>query len=255
MKIVEVRNVKIGEGIPKICVPIVAKSREGILREAENIRELPADVAEWRADWYEEAKNPASVLAVADDLREVLCDKPLLFTFRTAKEGGEQEISAAAYETLNLAVIESGLPDMVDVEAFMETAVATKLIAAAHHKQVKVIASNHDFFGTPDKEEIIKRLVFMQELHADIVKIAVMPKTKQDVCTLLEATAEMNEKYADRPVITMSMAKDGVISRLCGEIFGSALTFGAAEKSSAPGQLEVNDLKQILQILHKNIVK
>ncbi|EPZ7798013.1 type I 3-dehydroquinate dehydratase, partial [Shigella flexneri] len=71
------------------------------------------------------------------------------------------------------------------------------------------------------------------------------------VLTLLAATLEMQEQYADRPIITMSMAKTGVISRLVGEVFGSAATFGAVKKASAPGQISVNDLRTVLTILHQ----
>ena len=60
----------------------------------------------------------------------------------------------------------------------------------------------------------------------------------------------MYETYADRPFITMSMAGTGMISRLSGECFGSALTFGAAGKASAPGQIDVNSLKTVLDIIH-----
>lgn len=93
--------------------------------------------------------------------------------------------------------------------------------------------SNHDFHKTPAAEEIVQRLRKMQELGADIPKIALMPQNKADVLTLLSATLEMQERYADRPIITMSMAKTGVISRLSGEVFGSAATFGAVKKASA----------------------
>ena len=92
----------------------------------------------------------------------------------------------------------------------------------------------------------------MQELGADIPKIAVMPTCRRDVLTLLCATEEMYTEHADRPIITMSMAGTGLISRLCGEVFGSALTFGAAKKASAPGQAAVNDLNNMLQVLHEN---
>ena len=90
-------------------------------------------------------------------------------------------------------------------------------------------------------------------MDADIPKIAVMPRDKKDVLTLLLATEEMQRMYADRPIITMSMAGTGVISRLCGEVFGSALTFGAAKKASAPGQMGVNDLHTVLTLLHNAI--
>ena len=118
---------------------------------------------------------------------------------------------------------------------------------------MKVVASNHDFHKTPAQEEIVSRLCKMQELGADIPKIAVMPQNKKDVLTLLSASREMSEEHADRPIITMSMAGTGVISRLCGEVFGSALTFGAAGKASAPGQMGVEDLKTVLELLHKSL--
>ncbi|OJT86888.1 3-dehydroquinate dehydratase, partial [Clostridioides difficile] len=103
------------------------------------------------------------------------------------------------------------------------------------------------------KEEIVSRLCRMQELGADLPKIAVMPQNEKDVLVLLEATNEMFKIYADRPIITMSMSGMGVISRLCGEIFGSALTFGAAKSVSAPGQISFKELNSVLNLLHKSI--
>ncbi len=154
---------------------------------------------------------------------------------------------------MNQLVVESGLADLIDVEVFSGDEVVNDLVRTAHENEVKVIGSNHDFEKTPSKEEIIRRLQKMQELDVDLPKIAVMPKKKEDVLTLLVATEEMNRKYADRPIITMSMAGDGVISRLCGEVFGSALTFGAAGQASAPGQIGVKELRQILTILHESV--
>ncbi|MNN87342.1 3-dehydroquinate dehydratase [compost metagenome] len=63
----------------------------------------------------------------------------------------------------------------------------------------------------------------------------------------------MQEQYADRPIITMSMAGYGVVSRLAGEIFGSALTFGAAQKPSAPGQVAAAELRKVLELLHGSL--
>ena len=63
----------------------------------------------------------------------------------------------------------------------------------------------------------------------------------------------MVSEYADRPIITMSMAGTGLISRLCGEVFGSALTFGAVGKASAPGQMGIEDLTTVLGLLHKSL--
>ena len=53
MKAVEVRNIKIGDGIPKICVPIVGITKEDIINEAKTFDNIPVDVVEWRVDWFE----------------------------------------------------------------------------------------------------------------------------------------------------------------------------------------------------------
>ena len=252
-KYVEVRGVKIGEGVPKICVPIVGKTKEEILAAARSFEDVALDVVEWRVDWFEGVFDFAQVEDVLKDLRPALGETPILFTFRTSKEGGEKEISVNDYATLNIAAAQSGYVDLIDVEAFTGDEVVKTIINAAHEAGVKVIASNHDFFKTPEKEEIIRRLRMMQDFGADIPKMAVMPTCKQDVLTLLSATLEMSEKYADRPIITMSMAGTGVVSRLTGETFGSALTFGAASKASAPGQVGVHELKQVLDIIHSSL--
>ena len=63
----------------------------------------------------------------------------------------------------------------------------------------------------------------------------------------------MNEQYATRPIITMSMAGQGIISRLCGEVFGSCLTFGFVNKASAPGQINVEELNKVLKIINNSL--
>ena len=250
MNAVKVRNIVIGEGMPKICVPIVGVTKEAILEEAKAITKLPADVVEWRIDWFENVFDFDKLVDVLKDLREVLGDMPILMTFRTSKEGGEKAIEDEVYADINIKAAQTGYVDMVDVEVFTGDEIVKKIIDGAHAAGVKVVASNHDFFKTPDKDDIVGRLRKMQDLGADIPKIAVMPQNKKDVLTLLAATEEMANEYADRPIITMSMAGTGVISRLAGEVFGSALTFGAAAKASAPGQMGVQDLKQVLTLLH-----
>ncbi len=253
MNPVKVRNIEIGTQVPKICVPIVGTTREEILRAADEIKAGKADVVEWRVDWYEDVFEFDRVKETAEKLRECLGETPLLFTFRTAKEGGEKSIGTEEYVELNKRIAETGLADLVDVEAFTGDDAVKSVIEAAHACGVKVVASNHNFQKTPSCEEIVSRLRKMQDMGADIPKIAVMPQCPKDVITLLAATEEMASQYADRPIITMSMSGTGVISRLCGEVFGSALTFGAAGKASAPGQLNVEELENVLEILHKSL--
>ena len=100
MNTVKVRNIEIGAGIPKICVPIVGVTREEILAAAENIKSTKADVVEWRVDWYEDIFDFTKTEATMQALREVLGEMPILFTFRTSKEGGEKAIETEAYVCL-----------------------------------------------------------------------------------------------------------------------------------------------------------
>ena len=249
MNPVIVRNVKIGEGIPKICVPIVGRTRNEIIDEAKEILALPADLVEWRADWFEDVFDFEQVKSVLNSLREILGKNPGLFTFRTAKEGGERAIEDITYIALNKVAAESGKVDLLDVELFAGDTVVDEVLNIAHQNHVKVIASNHDFEKTPSKEEMISRLQKMEEMGADILKIAVMPKSSKDVLTLLSTTEEMHE-LTEKPVVTMSMSDIGVVSRVSGELFGSAITFGAAGKASAPGQIPAEELRNVLEILH-----
>ena len=246
-----VRNIEIGSGMPKVCVPIVEKTREDILSTAKAICSTEADLVEWRADWYEDVSAFSEVIKTADMLRSILGETPLLFTFRSAREGGEKELSLESYATLLENVAKTGFVDLIDVEVFSGDDAVKNIIQTAHAHGVKVIASNHDFEGTPAREELVARLCKMQDLGADILKIAVMPQTRSDVLTLLSVTEEMSSRHTSRPVITMSMGRTGALSRLCGEVFGSAVTFASFGKVSAPGQIAIEDLKAGLRLLHK----
>ena len=249
---VSVRNIVLGEGIPKICIPLVSTCLDALLNDMKKALDHSADLIEWRVDWMDDILKKGYLEEILPAVRKAAGDTPLLFTFRTAKEGGEKEISAEAYRKLNLTLAASGFVDLIDVELFSGDELVKELIREAHSHGVKVIASNHDFHKTPSKEELIHRLRLMQDFDADLPKIAVMPTCHQDVLTLLSATLEMAETYADRPIITMSMSGTGVISRLTGEFFGSALTFGAAAKASAPGQIPVSELETVLSVIHKS---
>ncbi|MDC7954351.1 type I 3-dehydroquinate dehydratase [Fusobacterium simiae] len=253
LKTIKVKNIVIGEGIPKVIVPIVGKTKLEIINKAKEINNIKIDVVEWRADFYKDVFEIEKVLDTLKDLSLTLKKEiVLLFTFRTKKEGGEKEISMKDYTELNKAVAKSKNVDMIDVEIFSGDDIVKENIKNIHEAEILVIGSNHDFFKTPSKDDIISRLLKAQEIGADIPKIAVMPKTIEDVLILLNATSEMYDKYANRPIVTMSMGVLGVISRISSEVFGSAMTFGAVGEVSAPGQIPVKDLSIILNILNKS---
>ena len=244
-----VKNITFKEGETLICVPLIGKTLDELLTNAQGLVDAGADIIEWRVDHFTHVREIPQVLAALAEIRHTLKTLPLLFTFRSKKEGGETEISDEAYFELNRQAALSGLADVIDIELFNDEAQIRALVNDAHQAGVKVIMSNHDFHKTPAQEDIIYRLRRMQELGADLPKIAVMPQTPQDVLTLLSATLTMKEKYATRPLITMSMGKSGGVSRVTGRLFGSAMTFGTVGQASAPGQIAIAKLRELMDIL------
>ena len=247
--VVKVRNLKLGEGLPKICIPITDVDLEGVKKTVRIIKNTPCDFIEWRADFYKGIEDPEIRVKAMMLFRNELGNLPVLFTLRTSVEMGMLEINTKDYLEINLAIIESGLIDIVDVELSRGDKVMKTLVEAAHKVGVKVLASRHDMIATPSRDTIVGSLCQMQDLNADIVKFAVTPQCERDVLTLLDATLTMKEEHSRTPVITMSMGNLGVVSRICGNVFGSAVTFGTAGKASAPGQLPANQLSIFLKSL------
>lgn len=253
-KIINIRNTIIGEHMPKICVPMVGKNLNELINEANLLKNIDFDIVEWRVDFFEHVKKIDEVESTLQEIRHILSDIPMIFTFRSAEEGGQTKVGKKFYMELNERIARTGLADIVDIELFNNENDIRKLIDIAHMNSVSVIISNHDFNRTPSKEEIISRLCREQELGGDILKIAVMPNCTGDVITLLDASRIMKEKYARCPIITMSMGGKGVITRLSGEIFGSDVTFAAVKKVSAPGQIYIEDLRKTIELLHNNLM-
>ena len=253
--VVTVRNMRLGEGLPKICVPLTDVTLDALTQSARSLSGTAMDFVEWRADFYDglwDADARANALTM---LRKELGDVPVLFTIRTKEEGGQADISTEDYLAINRSVIESGLADLVDVELMKGDEVMKTLVDVAKQNAlisqatVKIVGSRHDFAKTPAESDIIDSLCKMQDLGADVAKFAVMPTCEKDVLTLLSATMTMKEQHPKTPVITMSMGRLGAISRVCGTLSGSSVTFGTVGSASAPGQLPADLLKTFLDAL------
>lgn len=253
MSTVEIKGIVLGEGRAKVIVPITGRNAEELVAQASELARHTLDIVEWRVDFFSEMLNIEAVLEVGRAIVAALGGKPVLFTFRTAAEGGAQAIAPAHYAELNIALIDSGLVDAVDVEQFFDADAGDLVIAAAKRAGVAVVGSNHDFQATPPAAEIVRRLVAMQKRGCDIAKMAVMPHDPGDLLTMLSATWTMASQHAETPVITMSMGGVGVITRIGAQTFGSCATFAMVGQASAPGQVPVEDLQPILHLIDANL--
>ncbi len=231
----------------KTIVPITAKTKEQALAQAQVIANTAdADLAEFRIDLLSFASDTKQVIALGHELKKILGNKPMIATIRTKNEGSQLEISDADYGKTYQAYLKNPFMDWLDVEMFRDQKVVSEIVQKAHQKKVLVVMSNHDFQKTPSQDEIEKRLLKQDQMGADVLKIAVMPKSKQDVFTLMNATLKVSQQTT-KPLLTMSMGQLGTISRVATANMGGSYSFGMIGQASAPDQIDVTKLKQILQ--------
>jgi 3-dehydroquinate dehydratase-1 len=253
MKVVRVKNVSIGEGMTKVCVPMVAATDYDVALQIRKIKKSKTDIVEFRADCYEECLNQEALNGVLRKLHEELGEFPLVFTFRTKSEGGSMDISVSQYKEMVLNAIDSGYVDIVDVEYFFDSEFVAEAIEEAHKKGVYVIVSNHDFKATIPMEQIVQRYKDIIDTGTDIAKIAMMPEDGSQVVDMMQAAKELQESGNETPLIVISMGELGISTRTTGEMYGNCISFATAGIPSAPGQIDVEALRSQLEMIH-NII-
>jgi 3-dehydroquinate dehydratase I len=243
-----VGEVVLGDGRPKVCVPLTGATVETLREEARAVRPDVADLVELRIDRFGDLGLVSAVERAIDAVRAELDPAvPILITCRSVREGGGADLPAPVLtHLLGTAAAHDGVA-AVDVE--MEGPVAA--VDAVRATGKPVVLSFHDFARTPSGGEIVDRLVRQATMGADVVKLACMPRSPADVLTLLAATTEYAARPDALPAITMAMGPLGVVSRLAGETFGSCLTFGTVGAASAPGQVDAARLRDALDLLHE----
>lgn len=250
MKAIEIKGVRIGEGAPKTIVSLMGADVRECLIQAEAAVSAGADMVEWRADFATCMHDHNAMVRFGRELADALPDTPLLFTFRSACEGGAAELTDDEYFSLNLAMIESDTIDLVDIEDHIGENIVEQLVRAARAHGVATVVSHHDFERTPNVETMGELLVRMAHMGADIPKLAVMAHDASDALRLLQATEQAHREIG-LPLITMAMGVEGTVTRLVGEDFGSVATFCSLKQASAPGQVDLAQAKRTLDDLHK----
>ena len=241
--------------VPLICAPLVAKKQADLLNEAASVLAKKPDIIEWRADFFEEINQADRVIATANEIKQLAGAIPVIFTIRSTREGGQPiPLSDQAVIELNAAICRSTKIEYVDCELSNSPEHIIYLRDLAKKSGTKLIGSFHNFQRTPGLEELALKFGEAEQYLLDVAKIAVMPQNLEDVLTLLSATLQAKAKLKI-PLITMSMGKFGAITRMIGGVFGSSLTFGVGSQASAPGQVPIEDLQAVLEIVRKSMAE
>ena len=246
-----IKGTEFGGPKPLFCIPLVAKDLEQLLVQSRAAHDLQADVVEWRADSYGELTVNGLVEA-ARALRSALNREPILFTLRISTEGGMQQMRPDLRLACIDEVLRSDFIDLIDIELCNGPEVLESIIKIARERGKRVIASFHDFQGTPANESLLEKISTMISQGADIAKIACMPRESGDVLRLLQVTLTARQLFPAVPLCTISMGGLGFLSRVAGFLYGSDMTFAVGTASSAPGQIAIGEARAIAESLIRN---
>ena len=143
--IVKIKNVKLGDGIPKICISVVEKNEKDIIKYIKEISKLPVDIIEWRADFFIDDINKYNdnfddIISFSKEIKK-LSSKPILFTLRSNKEGGN--IKYSMYESIIKLyddIIKNKCFEAIDLELLtLKENDIKKLIKSASSNNIKTI--------------------------------------------------------------------------------------------------------------------
>jgi 3-dehydroquinate dehydratase-1 len=227
---------------------VVAVILENPLETSKKAAEKGADILEIRLDLLG-IRDPEKA---AETIREIKSETglPVLVTNRSGAEGGKWEGKEEDRIGLltDLLSLKDG-SDAIDIELSAGRKERDKVIKAAKDHGKTIIVSSHDFSKTPSFQEMRTTLEEMFLAGADIAKLAVMPQSMEDTLNLLRVTLDF--KNAGKSVCTIAMGRQGKHTRVIAPLYGSVLTYASIESdaTAAPGQLPVNEVKKIMEML------
>ncbi len=223
-----------------ICASLVAGTMERALEKMTN-RSRHADLLELRIDLIADLDLPVLVKAKTG---------PVLITNRRREEGGgfrgtEEERIFLLCEAVRLKA------EYVDMEVATDDGLARQVLGAAARRggHTKIIVSFHDFNATPAAGALRRKWGSCRERGGDIVKIVTHARRSEDNLRVLSLIPYSRKRGQD--IIAFCMGEEGRISRIMAPLLGSHLAFAALDKGeeAAPGQMTVEEMKQIMRIL------
>lgn len=213
----------------KIAIPIFQETTDKVISVAEDCIEKGADVLEFRVDGL---KNP-NLKEITNAIEEI--NFPMIVTNRIESEGGS--FKGSEDERISILKGCADLVEYVDVELQTDD----KYIEELKGYDSKLIVSYHDFEKTPELDEIYY-IVEKEKSLGDIAKVAFMPNNLEDTLKILAILSH----YKD--TIAISMGDLGNYTRVIASKFDSPITFAAGTDVTAPGQIDIETMKVLLNM-------
>lgn len=205
----------------KICLSIWNITYDEVLLHLKNV-----SLAEIRID----------LLNFTDEQFEIIFSqhKNLISTYRAEND---YEVLLAKY----YKAIEFGCA-FVDVDIHVPEMYRDKIADLAHSKGCKVILSYHNFYKTPNSQDLTRIIEKIFASGADIAKLACLANSKEDCSRVLG----LYEHYCK--LVAFSMGDIGKITRLVVPLLGAPFTYASIDGcETAPGQILYGEVERFLE--------
>lgn len=244
-----------------ICVPIPIKSANILELKsiiAQSLRSNP-NLIEFRYDYIDDVQQITKNF-VNELLANVQPKIPVIFTFRAHKEGGQMKIDEAIrFEILKTLVLSQ--PNYLDIEMNTEKRILSEMINLANLNDVNLIFSYHNFDETPSYETVSVQInnildslredygLDSQKMERIILKMIFTARKFEDNLIPLKLCKEISKE--NMKVISFCMGTLGIFSRILCVLNGSFLTYGSIDEKTAPGQIDITNLREALNVLQE----
>jgi 3-dehydroquinate dehydratase-1 len=220
----------------RICVSIGANTIKELSTSIKKALDL-SDFLEIRFDFLDQSEISSSIQIIES------IKSRSVFTLRSSEQQGK--FTGNKFERLKLLkMLYDTNPMLLDVE--YDTITTDHSINNYLKDKSNVLISWHNFFSTPSDEYLEKKIYEMKKFSNNI-KLVTMATTIKDSLRLLN----LYDKFQDINLITFAMGNCGIISRILCTFYGSPFTYGSLEKSIAPGQLSVIEMRGIYDRINK----
>ncbi|MFX1301793.1 MAG: type I 3-dehydroquinate dehydratase [Promethearchaeota archaeon] len=246
-----------------LCIPIpIRYTRIKEVKPIINkvIKEEP-NLIELRFDYISDIKT-ITIDFVKDLLNIIHPHAAVIFTFRDPLEGGQIEIEQD-YRLKILKMFIESKPDYLDIEIRSDKNILSEILNLTSQKGVKLIYSYHNFEKTLTYEEGIhlvqnfnKKLnqelsLEPKNLKDNIYKIIFTAQNFEDNIIPLKLCKEFSN--SNQKIISFCMGTLGVFSRITCVIAGSFFTYASLEEKTASGQIEIQKMREIYDLILNNL--
>lgn len=237
-RIVSIGSVSLNESLPvKLTVPVMGATRDEVIEEGRRAKDHQVDLVEWRLDFFDGVEEPVEVARTYQDLQETLGEIPIILTLRTEGEGGRFPEVWPRYQTILLNLCDLSGPVAIDIQYRCPENLRDDIMGKAKSQKVVTILSYHQMAGVPEMSELLQLVDGLSQTNPSLIKLACQVNTETE---LVRLNVIKDHWQMLQPMCVIGMGELGVETRIDPQ---NVLTFAKMNKSSAPGQLTVDEFR------------